>query len=62
MPDLVVRRVWSAFVRYRRLPVGPDSGRITYMCGHVYIAKPEFATLHTIMISNVIYTRAFRFL
>ena len=37
MPDLVVRRVWSAFVRYRRLPVGPDSGRITYMCGHVYI-------------------------
>ena len=34
MPDLVVRRVWSAFVRYRRLPVGPDSGRITYMCGH----------------------------
>ena len=28
MPDLVVRRVWSAFVRYRRLPVGPDSGRV----------------------------------
>ena len=50
MPDLVVRRVWSAFVRYRRLPVGPDSGRITYMCGHVRI-EYRFATLHTIMIS-----------
>ena len=55
MPDLVVRRVWSAFVRYRRLPVGPDSGRITYLCGHVH--RNRFATLHTIMISNVIYTR-----